>query len=462
MQDPNTPDPGGQVGGPPTQAATDGASQPAPASHAIVEPEAPSAIGDAVAVAVEAPQDKEQPTETASTGESASEDVTPGLPPADAVVEPGDVPGTTGEPEAQDGPAQEATTEEPPAEQRDVTPSEYAADETPSAVTEVHDAPGTAEAAEGPAATTLAEDADAAVTIDRPVATAVGEPAGDATDEPAAQARADTVGHVDEPPAEADEESPGEAPETMAAETTEIPASGVTHGIGDSAEDGTGEAAAEGDREASEPIRVETTQTPSEEAEGIRDAPVAEALTAEPTVNEDSAAEIPAAVETAEAVETVPDVTDGPAAETVPDTATQPAEFVGDASPVTKIEEATGNGADSEVAPVFDESVPDSVETQATEEAPSTQDTAEAAQDAEDSAPVGSTMAIAPPAATGVPPARGVWTPEQVGAFRSRLSEATAKVVDRAAGAVIETVNAVASAIRSRTSSQRRGDDHSG
>jgi len=35
----------------------------------------------------------------------------------------------------------------------------------------------------------------------------------------------------------------------------------------------------------------------------------------------------------------------------------------------------------------------------------------------------------------------------------------TAKVVDKAAGAVIETVNTVAAAIRSRTSSDRRGDD---
>jgi hypothetical protein len=293
-------------------------------------------------------------------------------------------------------------------------------------------------------------------------ATAVDEPAGDATDEPAAQARTDTVGEVDEPAAQAKEESPGEAPEPNAAETIGIPASDVTHGIGEAAEDGTGEAAAEGDREASEPIQVETTQVPSEEAEGIREALVADALTAEPTVTEQSAVENPAAVETLEAAETVVEVTDGPAAHTAPDTDTQPAEFVGDAIPVTEIEEATGTAEESEVAPVIDESESDSVEVHATEEVPSADDMAEAAQDTEGSAPVSSTMATAPPVATDVPPTHGVWTPEQVEAFRARLSDATAKVVDKAAGAVIETVNTVAAAIRSRTSSQRRGDDHSG
>src|SRR5258705_7061221 len=104
----------GQVGGPPTKTVTDGTSQPA--SPAIIEPEAPSAIGDAVAVAVEVPQDKEQAAVTASTGESASEEVPPGLPPADAVVAPSDV-SAMEDPQPQDVPAREATTEEPPAEQ---------------------------------------------------------------------------------------------------------------------------------------------------------------------------------------------------------------------------------------------------------------------------------------------------------------------------------------------------------
>ncbi len=68
-------------------------------------------------------------------------------------------------------------------------------------------------------------------------------------------------------------------------------------------------------------------------------------------------------------------------------------------------------------------------------------------------------MAVAEPAAIVVQQRHGVWTEEQVEAFRTRLREVTAKVVDKAAGAVIETVNTVAAAIRSRTSSDRRGDD---
>jgi len=42
------------------------------------------------------------------------------------------------------------------------------------------------------------------------------------------------------------------------------------------------------------------------------------------------------------------------------------------------------------------------------------------------------------------------------------LREVTATFVDKAAGAVIETVNTVAAAIRSRSSSYRRGDDSRG
>jgi hypothetical protein len=87
------------------------------------------------------------------------------------------------------------------------------------------------------------------------------------------------------------------------------------------------------------------------------------------------------------------------------------------------------------------------------------EEVAEAAQDTEDSEPVGSTVAVAEPAATDRPQTRGVWTDEQVEAFRTRLREVTATFVDKAAAAVIETVNAVAAAIRSRTSSDRRGDD---
>jgi len=72
---------------------------------------------------------------------------------------------------------------------------------------------------------------------------------------------------------------------------------------------------------------------------------------------------------------------------------------------------------------------------------------------------VGSEVAVAEPTATVVQQPHGVWTDEQVEAFRTRLREVTATVVDKAAGAVIETVNTVAGASRSRISSNRRGDD---
>jgi hypothetical protein len=61
-------------------------------------------------------------------------------------------------------------------------------------------------------------------------------------------------------------------------------------------------------------------------------------------------------------------------------------------------------------------------------------------------------------AASPRPHARGVWTDEQVDAVRARLRDATATFVDKAAGAVMETVNVVASAIRSRTSPDQRRD----
>jgi hypothetical protein len=70
--------------------------------------------------------------------------------------------------------------------------------------------------------------------------------------------------------------------------------------------------------------------------------------------------------------------------------------------------------------------------------------------------PVAAAVAVAEPEATIVEQTHGVWTDEQVEAFRNRLRETTADIVDRAAGAVIETINAVAAAIRSRTSSDRQ------
>jgi hypothetical protein len=52
-----------------------------------------------------------------------------------------------------------------------------------------------------------------------------------------------------------------------------------------------------------------------------------------------------------------------------------------------------------------------------------------------------------------------VWSDKQVEAFRARLRQVTATFVDKAAGAVISTVNAIAVAIRSRTSPRRPGDN---
>jgi hypothetical protein len=120
--------------------------------------------------------------------------------------------------------------------------------------------------------------------------------------------------------------------------------------------------------------------------------------------------------------------------------------------------EATGTpaGETSEPAPAEPaQGLPQEAEAAAGEAA----EAAEEAPAAEEPQPVGSQVAVAqPPPAAGRQP-RGVWTEEQVGAFRTRLRETTANIVDKTAGAVIETVNAVAAAIRSRTSN-RRGDDH--
>lgn len=77
-------------------------------------------------------------------------------------------------------------------------------------------------------------------------------------------------------------------------------------------------------------------------------------------------------------------------------------------------------------------------------------------------APAGSQVAVAEPAPAAAPHTGGVWTDEQVAAMRARVREATASVVDKAAGAVIDTVNVVAAAIRSRTQSGRGGNGRRG
>lgn len=60
MQDPNTLDGGGQVGGARPSPAAETASQPVEASPAVVEAEAPSLGGDALAAAVEVTPAEEQ------------------------------------------------------------------------------------------------------------------------------------------------------------------------------------------------------------------------------------------------------------------------------------------------------------------------------------------------------------------------------------------------------------------
>lgn len=73
-----------------------------------------------------------------------------------------------------------------------------------------------------------------------------------------------------------------------------------------------------------------------------------------------------------------------------------------------------------------------------------------------DARPVPAVPAAAEPRAPRDAPPAGVWSDDQVEAIRTRLSEVTATVVDRAAGAVMETINTVAAAIRARSSSGRR------
>jgi TPP-dependent pyruvate/acetoin dehydrogenase alpha subunit len=63
---------------------------------------------------------------------------------------------------------------------------------------------------------------------------------------------------------------------------------------------------------------------------------------------------------------------------------------------------------------------------------------------------------VEPVASAAAQPPRGIWTEEQAEALRARVRDATTKAVDRAASAVIETVNSLAAAIRAR--SERRGD----
>jgi hypothetical protein len=174
-------------------------------------------------------------------------------------------------------------------------------------------------------------------------------------------------------------------------------------------------------------------------------------------VSESTPAESPEAP-AEEETEGVAQVTES-GAENLVDTPAGAAESVGHTIPPTDLEEATGTAEESEATPAFIESVSDTADAKGTEQAPATEEeVAEAAGVREDSEPVGSAVAFAEPAAADRPQTHGVWSDEQVEAFRARLREVTTTFVDKAAGAVIGTVNTVAVAIRSRT---RRtvGDD---
>jgi hypothetical protein len=201
----------------------------------------------------------------------------------------------------------------------------------------------------------------------------------------------------------------------------------------DEAVGGSDEPAADVVAEAVEPVPAATTGTPAGDAiEGLGEAA------------EDGAGE--------SATEGV----DEAGGSTPADTPADPAGSIGETIPPANLTETSGTVDGSEVRPLIDEPVSDDVDTEATDEALVMD---ERAEDTEAPEPMGSEVAVVEPASTAAPQKHGVWTEEQVAAFRTRLSEGTAKVVDSAAGAVIEAINTVADAIRSRTASNRRSDD---
>lgn len=174
----------------------------------------------------------------------------------------------------------------------------------------------------------------------------------------------------------------------------------------------------------------------------------------------------PAAPEPAEATETLaaeaaatePPETVETAAEEEPaegsaDVNEAPAPVTGEATAAT--EEETTATATTPVAPLDDEPIADApLADEPVADALEDEPVADPPLEVE---PV-SDLTVAEPVASAAPqPPRGIWTDEQAEALRNRVRDVTAKAVDRAAGAVIETVNNVAAAIRARTS-DRRGD----
>ncbi len=283
---------------------------------------------------------------------------------------------------------------------------EPAAEEVPAAVAP-SDVPS-------PAAEPAVEDipAEEATTEEPPAEEAAVAEGGSATDaKPSAGTTVDeAVGASEEPAATTADE--------RASVATDSPPAEPLGGIDESPV----EAPDEGLRDETRAVASETTGTPAGDVtEGVGEA------------YEEGAA----AGGLSEPI--LPETTDAPTEEELGGVAGAPA---GEAGPTGAEEGTAGDHV---------------VDAGATGEVPATGEEPVAAAEAATAEPVGSEVAVAEPAATPVQPPRGVWTEEQVEAARARLSEATAKFVDKAAGVVMETVNFVAATIRSRASRDRRG-----
>ena len=252
-----------------------------------------------------------------------------------------------------------ATTEEPSTDASTVAESESAAHQQPSASTA---ADGAVAMTEEPVAMT---EEPAALTAHSRADEATNQPADDAikvADEPMAEA-------AHEPPAEGHDEGHGQATGSILAETIETPYGDGKVGV----------------REVSEPTPAESPEAPAEEeAEGVAESPVTEAVIAEQAIAETAAGD-EAAAETDAAAEGVADGTEIDAKDPA-DTPADAAELVGRPIPPTDLEEAIGTAEKSAATPAFVESEPDTVDATGNEVAPAAQEeAAEAAGITEDS-----------------------------------------------------------------------------
>jgi hypothetical protein len=269
---------------------------------------------------------------------------------------------------------------------------------------------------------------------------AIVEPGGPSSggDTVAAAASAPAAGEADH---EAAVESTGEDT-TAGAPAARAPADdiGVPGADEESSVDtaATDEVVADIAGEADEPVLTDTVDTAAQGGTGD----VVDVPPAEPDATE--------ADETATGVADagVAEVTDEPVAETAADAAADAVGSAGEAAP------SADEGTLADEIGAADEDSGGSAEDVDAEDV----DAEDVDAKDVDAEPAGSQLAVAEPVATATPQPRGVWTDEQAEAFRARLRDVTANVVDRAAGAVIETVNIIAAAVRSRTSSDRRRD----